>query len=140
MYESEIELVEQFCQALIADVNQWGTFEIVREFNYIRGKTDVVAINQKGEVLAFEAKLTKWRIALDQAYKNTSFANQSYIVLPEAIANRSKRYTYEFEKRGVGICYISEGNICVILEARYNEVLQPWLTREARTLAKECYD
>jgi hypothetical protein len=45
------------------------------EFDYSRGRTDVVALRDGEHVIAFEAKLKDWRTALHQAYRNTCFAH-----------------------------------------------------------------
>src|SRR5260370_10595987 len=62
-YRTESELVADLMQHLGKD-----GFAIGSEFNYSRGKTDVVVLDGgTGEVSAIEAKLTRRRVALHPA-------------------------------------------------------------------------
>jgi hypothetical protein len=70
---------------------------------------------------------------MHQAYRNTCFAHESYVVLPEPIARRASAHEYEFKRRAVGICYVSEGQVHVCLPARSREPIQPSLSRVARS-------
>jgi hypothetical protein len=88
-------------------------------------------VDDDGCVIAFEAKLIKWREALQQAYRNTCFAHRSYVVLPKDTAMLAHRYSAEFSLRGIGICYIWQEGVIVLQEAGETEPLQPWLSRQA---------
>ncbi len=110
----------------------WGTVRVGEEFFYQRGRTDVIAVTKEGCVLDFEAKLTRWRDALHQAYRNTCFAHRSYVVLPESTAKLAAQYLSEFQKRSVGLCYITEScEVVVALEASSVTPLLPWLSEQA---------
>ena len=113
-----------------------GATGIVREFTYETGRTDVVTVSSNGDVLAFEAKLTKWRDALHQAYRNTRFAHQSFVVVPTEIATRASRFAAEFERRGVGLCAVQDGRIVIVHAAARTEPLQPWLSAIASDAAR----
>jgi hypothetical protein len=105
------------------------------EFNYGSGRVDIFARSSKGELIAFEAKVTKWRDALHQAYRNCSFAHYSYVILPMKLARVAMRNSREFEIRGVGLCAVDDGPIRIEIPAERNEPLLPWLTHAAiRTL------
>ncbi len=78
-YKNEQHLVETFLRSL-TECSPWGSVNTSSEFFYQRGKTDVVAVDEDGLVIAFEAKLTRWKKALQQAYRNTCFAHRSYVV------------------------------------------------------------
>ena len=70
-YRSESALVQDFVRFLSSrDEAEWDATHVSREFDYTRGRTDVIALNAAGQVLAFEAKLARWRDALHQAYRN----------------------------------------------------------------------
>jgi hypothetical protein len=107
------------------------------EFNYGSGRVDIVARSSKGELIAFEAKLTKWRDALHQAYRNCSFAHYSYVILPMKAARVAMRNSREFEIRGVGLCAVDGGPIRIEIPAERNEPLLPWLTHAAITTLVE---
>ncbi len=108
-----------------------GPLKVATEFFYSRGRTDVIAMNTDNEVIAFEAKLNKWRDALDQAYRNRCYAHYSYILLPEDTAHKAIKHNEEFDLRSVGICYISDGKVIVAQEATRTEPLQNWLFARA---------
>ena len=132
-YETEKALVDQFVNSLGAITSPWGALQTAREFFYQRGCTDVIALAEDGRILAFEAKLTKWRDALHQAYRNTCFAHSSYVLLPKGVAISAQRYTSEFLQRGVGLCYFGgdEEGYVVLVEAGDTQPLEPWLSSQA---------
>ena len=130
-YREETQLVDDFVGCLEAESSPWGPVRVGREFFYQRGKTDIVAANEDGEVLAFEAKLVRWRDALHQAYRNTCFSHFSYIVLPMATALRAQKYHAEFERRGVGICYVADDELVILHQAPKLQPLLPWLCNRA---------
>jgi hypothetical protein len=135
LYESEDSLVESLINRLAGLDSPWGLVKVSREFDYQGGRTDVVAVTAAGCVVAFEAKLTKWRRALDQAYRNRCFANVSFVVLPKDAARRAASFPNEFRRRGVGICYVCEDEGLVVIEqASSSDPVLPWL----HTAALEC--
>ena len=110
MFKSEQELVRCFLAQLVESRHlhfDESCVQVSSEFNYARGRTDVVALSQDGEVFAFEAKLSKWRVALHQAFRNTCFSDRSYVVLPMETALRARQYEHEFDIRKVGLIGIS---------------------------------
>ena len=135
-YRTEDVLVEDFCSFLDSTTSPWGALEFIREFTYGRGRTDIVAVDNQGRVLAFEVKLEKWMEAMHQAYRNTCFAHLSYVVLPESIVKRAQRRMWDFARRCVGICYIKDA-IVVSLPAGWQSPIQPWLSRAAASKVLE---
>jgi hypothetical protein len=133
-YRSERQLVRDFVRSLAK--SPWGPLTVAREFDYQRGRADVVGVCDAGLVVAFEAKLTRWRRALQQAYRNTCFAHRSYVVLPWATAQVAQKYSAEFEKRRVGLCTVHSGQLLVLHEARNATPLQPWLAAAASSQAR----
>jgi len=87
----ERELVDDLCFAISSGV-PWGTLKLAREFGYGRGRADLIAVDPYGRVIAFEAKIAAWREALHQAYRNTCFADYSYVVLPKKSARTAARH------------------------------------------------
>lgn len=131
IYRTEEHLVRDLCNALVSQDTEWGQVNLVREFDYKRGRTDVVAIDRNRNVLAFEAKLTKWREALQQAYRNTCYAHISYIVVPKETAQKAEKYHREFARRSVGLCYTEKGVLVVCLPAKRQIPIQMWLSNAA---------
>jgi hypothetical protein len=138
--ETERDLLGLFIGSLDGGTSPWGSLRTSVEFNYTRGRTDVVALASDGSLLAFEAKLHRWRDALWQAYRNLCFAHRSYVLLPEKLAKHAHRYSAEFERAGVGICSLGPSGVSVLLEAQSSQPLQPWLTSAAASfvLGHDC--
>lgn len=130
-YAYERELVNAFTRALADGLALWGSVDFAEEFYYLRGRTDVVALTADGMVLAFEAKLLDWKEALHQAYRNTCFAHESYVVLPCNVARRAIRSDAEFTRRGVGLCTVEAGALKIVHPARKVQPLQNWLSQRA---------
>lgn len=130
-YDSERELVDDFTRALMDGLELWGSVNFAEEFYYLRGRTDVVALTADGAVLAFEAKLLNWKDALHQAYRNTCFAHESYVVLPCNVARRAIRSDAEFTRRGVGLCTVEAGALKIVHPARKTQPMQNWLSQRA---------
>ena len=131
-FANEQELVRSFLSCL--NVNGWPgcAVQAATEFYYQRGRTDVVAYGEDESLIAVEAKLEDWRTALHQAFRNRCFAHRSYVLLPKNTALRAYRYSGEFDRRLVGICYVDAGDIVVLHQCIKSEPLQPSLTLRAK--------
>jgi hypothetical protein len=140
VYVSEQALVDEFLEELTV-CSPWGSLDTGLEFFYQRGKTDVIAVDEANSVIAFEAKLTRWRDALQQAYRNKCFAHRSYVVLPKKTALLAYRHTDAFSRRGIGICYVDRDTdretVIVLHDAEEDHPLQPWLSDRARSYVTE---
>lgn len=131
-FANEKMLVNSFILRLSADQSPWGVVQVATEFDYQRGRTDIVAHTLDGSVIAVEAKLNDWRTAMHQAFRNRCFANRSYVLLPKGIAERAHRYAGEFDRRQVGICYLGDKDIVVLHTSDECAPLEPWLARRAK--------
>lgn len=132
MYKLEKLLVDEFINYVLkTPFQKWGVLEISTEFNYIRGRADIIGLAKSGEILAFEAKLINWREALHQAYRNTCFAHYSFILIPENVAYQATKYLSDFRERSVGICYFSNQELHIPLAPPKNTPLQNWLSIKA---------
>jgi hypothetical protein len=133
VYTKESWLVADFARCLRQKTNPWGPLRIAFEFEYGGGTADILAVRD-GAVFAFEAKLTKWRDALHQAYRTRCFANRAYVVLPLRAVARVAAYEFEFQRRRVGLCTIStDGAIVKLIESVEGAPLQPWIAERAVT-------
>jgi hypothetical protein len=132
----ERDLVDSFVRLLERSDSPWGEIAINREFDYSRGRTDVVAVTRPNVLIAFEAKLDDWKTALHQAYRNTCFAHRSYVLLPKRTALTAAAFRVEFEKRGVGLCYIDSTSLVIIVDSLYSAPLEPWLASQAISFAR----
>lgn len=138
MYKAESSLVRELVRQLRTARSPWGNVGVTREFSYQRGCTDVIAVTAKERnVVAFEAKLLRWRNALDQAYRNTCFAHTSFVVLPRETAAIASRFRAEFEKRNVGLCYLNGKKIVVVYRPQEQAPIEPWLSEAAAAAVRK---
>lgn len=70
-----------------------------------------------GRVLAIEAKLSRWRDALDQAIRYRSYADMAYVALPEAHVRAALRAEDEFVAAGVGLLEVNASRLRRVIEA-----------------------
>jgi len=127
-FPTEEALVEAIAAGLTSDASPWSGLSLTREFNYTGGRADIVAVDDAGNVIAFEAKLSRWRIALNQAYRNTAFAHYSYVVLPSPAAFRAARSTGDFARHSVGLCAATSNGLEVLIQAPFGAPVLPGLT------------
>lgn len=129
-YASEDELVAEFSRQLSLGT-PLRVDMMAREFDYGSGRVDVIA-SSRGGIHAFEAKLYRWREALQQATRARSFADYVYVVIPHASRFAALRYRQEFVRRGVGIVTVGrESGSCLELDAVVNRPPLAWLTDRA---------
>jgi hypothetical protein len=131
--DSEAGMVMLFVELLRSGTSPWGGVGVLQEFCYLRGRTDVV-VTTIDSIIAFEAKLKDWRRALDQAYRNTCFAEQSFVLLPSNRAKAAMRHIGEFEERGIGLCCIEESGLQILHTPNPRTPLEPWLSQRVRGL------
>ena len=132
-YERERALVVDFLDAIESGYRTpWSIQAIVQEYNYNRGRTDVIALTDEGELLAFEAKLTRWRNAMHQAYRNRCFAHRSYVLLPREVAEQAVHHASEFARRSIGVCTIINGSISVLIDACWEAPVQAVMEEKVR--------
>jgi len=133
-FRSEREMVDVLLAFLTSGASPWCLSGMQTEFEYSNGRTDVIGLLGSNIVLALEAKLTKWREALQQAYRNTCFAHQSLVVLPWEVAERASAYRQEFVRRNVGLCGVRLDGVVMLIEPCGIEPLMPYLTSKAIAL------
>ena len=131
-YRLECDLVSDLCLAIGLGKAPWpDSTSLAHEFNYQRGRTDVIAVTSPNYLIAFEAKLSNWREALQQAYRNTCFAHESYVVVPRDVARIAGSFAAEFERRAVGLCYCESDGVTILIPAKPQVPLQDWLLERA---------
>jgi hypothetical protein len=130
-FTTEKMLVDSFVSLLVSNRAPWGKVRFTREFDYSRGRTDIVALAEADTLIAVEAKLKDWKGALHQAYRNTCFANQSFVLLPKATALTALAFIAEFERRGVGLCYVDGLDVVVLQDSPHSSPIEPWLASQA---------
>jgi len=138
MYKIEQNLVKELVRQLRSSRSPWGTVDITQEFSYQRGRTDVVALADEGRhLIAFEAKLVRWRDAVHQAYRNTCFAHTSFVVLPRHTALIAEKYGAEFQRRNIGLCYLDDRKIVILHKPETQTPIEPWFFEQAVAAARK---
>jgi hypothetical protein len=136
-YACENELRDALAAALQEGTQEFNRVDIAIEFFHGSGRTDVIA-HSGGDLIAFETKLRNWRSAMQQAYRNCSFAHYSYVVLPAAAVDKAD--IGEFLKRNIGLCSVERGQLTITIAAPKQRPLKPWITASAVALcAKTTY-
>jgi hypothetical protein len=130
-YSSEMDLVKSICDILISDRSPWGSLNISLEFSFQRGRADIVAVDSSSHLIAYEAKLSRWRDALLQAYRNTCFAHYSYVILPYHVATRVSMASDDFRRHSVGLVAASPSELDVLIPSPFHDPIQPWLSESA---------
>jgi hypothetical protein len=130
-FKTEANLVKRFVRSLKAGETAFGVLQITTEWDHRSGYVDVLARDSDNNLIAFEAKLKDWKRAFHQAYRNTAYANQAYILLPAKEAQKALQYREEFDLRGIGLCSIQAGRVEVLVEAAEQEALLTWLRSRA---------
>jgi len=70
------------------------------------------------EIVAVEAKLTRWKEALSQAAQYRRYADRAYVALPMTRARCALDGQEEFERQGVGLLGVFRGSLITLIEAR----------------------
>ncbi len=133
-YLKETDFVHDFLELINGKETPWGGLETTVEWDYRNGVTDVLARTSCGKLVAFEAKLKDWKRATHQAYKNTSFVDKAYVVMPADVANRiDKKQISVFQSYGVGLCTVVNDSVSILIEANKSpgEPLLPWISKKA---------
>lgn len=133
MFRFEKDLVQTFIEHFEEKKIDLQIQVYTSEFNYTNGKTDIIAQTESHDIIAFEAKLKNWKKAINQAYRNTSFADFSYVVLPASMEYIINKAEQEFIKRNIGLILVDEEKAWVALGAKLNIPILPWLQEKART-------
>lgn len=132
VFAEEAGLVTSFFSFLLDGRTPWTSQSAVREFDYRSGRTDVLVLSPGNELIAFEAKLSNWRKALHQAWRNLSFSNRVYVVLPRDRAMAALTHRNEFEELGVGLCLVDRSGVELVIESYHQKPVILWLHNKAR--------
>lgn len=84
------------------------------------------------EVVTIEAKLSQWRRCIAQAQRHTTFADRSFVALPDMVARRAAEHGGLLSSGGVGLLEVDSrtGNVRVLVEAPNPRRRRGWaLTR-----------
>ena len=131
MYQKETQLVKTIETHMQCNQTPFSELHLAFEFPHTNGRADIIGKNNKKKLFAFEAKLSNWKKALTQAYRNSSYAHYSYVILPSDQVKNVMKHKTEFIRRRVGLCSVSQNKITIKIKAKKNQPLKPWLTKNA---------
>jgi DNA-binding MarR family transcriptional regulator len=77
-------------------------------------------VNQTAQVISIEAKLSRWREAVQQAKEYLRFSNAAYVALPEAQVNRISALRSACKAAGVGLIAVSQSTCRVVIRPPKN--------------------
>jgi len=136
-FKTEADLVVGFVRCIESGTTYWRGSQVTREWVHPSGSTDVLIRTKSRKLIAFEAKLSDWRRAFHQAYRNASFAHHVYVLLPCERVTRPLLYRNEFELRGIGLCSLDEGRVRVHIAAAPQVRLVRWVREGAHRFFDE---
>ena len=111
---TRIDILESRCGLNRRELRNGGLDRLVDERLVQMGRGGKVssrAFSRWAKILAFEAKLEKWRSALRQAVTYRSFADLSYVLIPSENAKHAIAQIDSFRSSGVGLLTVEENAI-----------------------------
>jgi len=130
-FKNEKELVNTFITHI--ENNQYDVKLVSwsSEFNFSGGRTDIIAGGAKRELYVFEAKLSNLGKVINQAFRNTAFADYSYVVLPENKKDAVTKLASEFKRRKIGLVFVNHEKAWTEIDAHRQLPVLPWLRAKA---------
>jgi len=137
---TEADLVREFVSVLQSGKTCWRNLEVMTEWGHPTGSADILVRTNSRGLIAFEAKLTEWRRAFHQAYRNSMYANRVYVLMPRKTVHRALQFRQDFELRGIGLCSYKDGKVQVHIRASEQDDLLSWVRRKAHESFDEVRD
>jgi hypothetical protein len=75
-------------------------------------------MNRNVRIIAIEAKVTRWRNALQQASQYGRYADHVYVALPETAAHAASKHAMQFRNAGIGLLQVTTGNLKTLIAAQ----------------------
>lgn len=72
------------------------------------------------EVISYEAKLTRWKEALDQCVRYSAFSDKTYVVMDKGGVPSGTSFYEKFESNNIGLCTINNNRLEVLVKPRRN--------------------
>jgi hypothetical protein len=111
---------EQLSQGIISFLEKEGYAPFL-EIPHFSGKIDFTGI-KSSECIVIESKVSKWKYALKQAIRYGYGADKAYVALPPPTSRYvAKNYGKKFDKYGIGLIEISDGNSIVLIDSTKNK-------------------
>jgi hypothetical protein len=120
---TRVDLLEKRCGVESREFRDYGLRRLIDMRLVRRQRGGILAAPQSWQrdfrVVAIEAKLVKWRLALTQAIEYKRYADESFVLLPDDVATVAMRSAPLFHDRGIGLIGARrDGTIRVEIAAR----------------------
>lgn len=119
MFNTEKALVESTLPMLDSFFSTGDSIKVVQEPKGLFGIPDILLDN--GHIVAIEFKLTKWKRALEQAYRYRSFSSESYVFLDNDFIDSAVKNIEKFQRYNIGLCGVSRERIVLYHAPIYKE-------------------
>ena len=118
---TRIDLLEVRCGFQSRGLRHGALERMVDAGILVRGRGGRVALKtnyvEAGRIIAIEAKLTKWREALNQATLYRRYADEAHVLLPAQKAHPAIKARAEFTAAGVGLLIATHKSITSVFTA-----------------------
>ena len=117
---TRIDLLENRC-GLERSALRNGALKRLRDWNLLEtgpgGRVALCTPKSSARIIAIEAKLTKWKDALEQAVAYQLYADETYVLLPEKENFPTTKAEDKFRRVGVGLWFASTKRIVPVFPA-----------------------
>jgi hypothetical protein len=113
------------CLVSLERLYEAGIAKPKRDIWTLKPIREIFAVQQ---LIAVEAKVTEWRAGLDQAWLNTWFASDSYLLLPHI--PRGSQVLERAKTIGVGVCTDKEQVVAPTCRPKLPASYASWLFNE----------
>lgn len=97
-------------RSLLGRLSSWSLVQN-REGEFKSSKAWV----SRSEIIAIEAKLTRWRDAIAQAEAYRRYADRAFVLLPMDVAEIASRHRDAFTEAGVGLLAYDDGTVVRVI-------------------------
>jgi hypothetical protein len=121
---TRIDLLEQRCGVERGGLRDGALFRLQKWEMLGRAAGGRVTLspesNSQLTLIAVEAKLKRWREALQQAKVYQNYADETFVALPEQYSKNAIAAKTEFERAGVGLLILSRDSIITPISSKAN--------------------
>ena len=126
-------------ERLIPSLLSLRRFGVIRELDSGEFAITRSALPRGTHVIAIEAKLRRWRQAVQQAAAYLRFANQSYVALPTSVIEKNPRVIDECAQKRLGLIGVDREAVTVIRLAPIIHTRSPeWVWLVSRAVGVGC--
>jgi hypothetical protein len=108
----------------LAELQRKGVVNTTESGSFVMARH---AFTYGAELIAVEAKLNKWRDAVDQASQYLQFSNRSYVALPSDVVRKNRNALLgECAKMCIGLIAVDRNEIRFVVRAPFHKQCNGW--------------